>query len=596
MAGAAPGQRRGSAPRSRPPAGTGSRASQAGGARRAARRARPGHGRTSAATVEVAVRETLEALALGDRLIAWPGAPPSSCRPTASLATRCSPGWCARSARVVSLTSTDGGARAAGSRRGLSAAVGDSIAVDGCCLTVVDGDRRTLAFDAVPETLARTTLGRLEPGSAVNLEPALRAGEALGGHYVQGHVDGVGRVRVGRAGGRGLPRVVRRSAGGAALLRREGLGRGRRRLADRRRCGRRRASRSRSSRTRSRRPRSARSSPGGRSTSRRTCSPSTSRSSPGYDLRMATAAEHARRSRPIEEALDEIRERPVRGRRRRPRPRERGRPDDRGRARHARGGQLHGHARARRDLPLPDRAALRRARTCGRSPRASESRHGTAYTTSDRRARGHLDGRLRGRPRPHDPRRDRPGLGAARPDRARAHPPAARARRRRAPARRPDRGGRRPRPPRRADPGRGRLRDHERGRDDGPRARPGRVLRPARPEDDHRRRPDRVPPAAREARRAGDDGAAADRVRRVPGDRVPRDADRQAPRRARQGRGRGRRERARPRPLRVPDRRRLPLAALRLRRAARARAGADRRRGVRASCSTWRRRGAGSAS
>ena len=60
---------------------------------------------------------------------------------------------------------------------------------------MVDGDRKTLAFDAVPETLARTTLGKLEPGAAVNLEPALRAGEPLGGHYVQGHVDGVGRVR-----------------------------------------------------------------------------------------------------------------------------------------------------------------------------------------------------------------------------------------------------------------------------------------------------------------------------------------------------------------------------------------------------------------
>jgi riboflavin synthase len=75
------------------------------------------------------------------------------------------------------------------------ASVGDSVAIDGVCLTVVDGDRKTLAFDAVPETLARTTLGRLAPGAPVNLEPALRAGEALGGHYVQGHVDGVGRIR-----------------------------------------------------------------------------------------------------------------------------------------------------------------------------------------------------------------------------------------------------------------------------------------------------------------------------------------------------------------------------------------------------------------
>jgi riboflavin synthase alpha subunit len=52
-----------------------------------------------------------------------------------------------------------------------------------------------LAFDAVPETLARTTLDGLAEGAEVNLEPALRAGDPLGGHYVQGHVDGIGRVR-----------------------------------------------------------------------------------------------------------------------------------------------------------------------------------------------------------------------------------------------------------------------------------------------------------------------------------------------------------------------------------------------------------------
>jgi riboflavin synthase len=85
----------------------------------------------------------------------------------------------------------------------LSAAVGDSVSIAGCCLTVVDGDRKTLAFDAVPETLARTTLGRLGPGAAVNLEPALKAGDPLGGHFVQGHVDGVGRVRSLEAEGEG---------------------------------------------------------------------------------------------------------------------------------------------------------------------------------------------------------------------------------------------------------------------------------------------------------------------------------------------------------------------------------------------------------
>ncbi len=74
-------------------------------------------------------------------------------------------------------------------------ALGDSVAVNGVCLTAVEADNGTIAFDAVPETIGRTTLARLEPGARVNIEPALRAGEPLGGHIVQGHVDGVGRVR-----------------------------------------------------------------------------------------------------------------------------------------------------------------------------------------------------------------------------------------------------------------------------------------------------------------------------------------------------------------------------------------------------------------
>jgi riboflavin synthase len=73
--------------------------------------------------------------------------------------------------------------------------LGDSVAIDGVCLTVVAFNGATLSFDAVPETLSRTALGTLDQGSRVNLEPALRAGDALGGHYVQGHVDGVGAVR-----------------------------------------------------------------------------------------------------------------------------------------------------------------------------------------------------------------------------------------------------------------------------------------------------------------------------------------------------------------------------------------------------------------
>jgi riboflavin synthase len=75
------------------------------------------------------------------------------------------------------------------------AEIGDSVVIDGVCLTVVAVDGSTFAFDAVPETLARTALSTLERDSSVNLEPALRAGEPLGGHYVQGHVDGVGTVR-----------------------------------------------------------------------------------------------------------------------------------------------------------------------------------------------------------------------------------------------------------------------------------------------------------------------------------------------------------------------------------------------------------------
>jgi riboflavin synthase len=74
-------------------------------------------------------------------------------------------------------------------------AVGDSVAIGGVCLTAVAVDGTQLSFDVVPETLSRTALGRLEPGAGVNVEPALRAGEPLGGHIVQGHVDGVGSVR-----------------------------------------------------------------------------------------------------------------------------------------------------------------------------------------------------------------------------------------------------------------------------------------------------------------------------------------------------------------------------------------------------------------
>ncbi len=73
-------------------------------------------------------------------------------------------------------------------------ALGESIAVNGCCLTVVSFDADAFEADASNETLALTTLGRLPVGAALNLERSLRAADRLGGHLVSGHVDGIGRV------------------------------------------------------------------------------------------------------------------------------------------------------------------------------------------------------------------------------------------------------------------------------------------------------------------------------------------------------------------------------------------------------------------
>ncbi len=98
--------------------------------------------------------------------------------------------------RVLSVKTGRGGMHLAVDVGPLAAglAEGDSLAVDGACLTVcaVAGERAE--FDVVPTTLARTTLGELTVGSLVNLEPALAVGEALGGHIVQGHVDGLAEV------------------------------------------------------------------------------------------------------------------------------------------------------------------------------------------------------------------------------------------------------------------------------------------------------------------------------------------------------------------------------------------------------------------
>jgi riboflavin synthase len=72
--------------------------------------------------------------------------------------------------------------------------VGESVAINGACLTVVTHDARTCRFQAGPETLARTNLGELVAGDRVNLERSLRLVDRLGGHILQGHIDGVGRI------------------------------------------------------------------------------------------------------------------------------------------------------------------------------------------------------------------------------------------------------------------------------------------------------------------------------------------------------------------------------------------------------------------
>jgi riboflavin synthase len=98
--------------------------------------------------------------------------------------------------RVRAVERREGGARLeiAAQRVLEDARVGDSIAVNGCCLTVVDGGDGWWAADAVIETLDRTALGALERDEPVNLERPLRLSDHLGGHLVQGHVDAVGYV------------------------------------------------------------------------------------------------------------------------------------------------------------------------------------------------------------------------------------------------------------------------------------------------------------------------------------------------------------------------------------------------------------------
>ncbi|MCX6108884.1 MAG: riboflavin synthase [Proteobacteria bacterium] len=108
-----------------------------------------------------------------------------------------------RTGRILSLTTpatAAGGAMGAISQliidagKGFETRPGDSVAINGCCLTVTSNKVQLLAFDVSRETLAHTSLGELGENSEVNLERALKLGDRLGGHLVSGHIDGVGVV------------------------------------------------------------------------------------------------------------------------------------------------------------------------------------------------------------------------------------------------------------------------------------------------------------------------------------------------------------------------------------------------------------------
>src|SRR4051794_9484745 len=108
------------------------------------------------------------------------------------------------------VAAVDGGRLRVESAEPLGLGEGDSIAVDGVCLTATAVEDGAFRADVMSETLRRSTLGSLAPGDSVNLEPPLRAGDPLGGHVVQGHVDGTGAVE--SVTEEGFARVVRIAA------------------------------------------------------------------------------------------------------------------------------------------------------------------------------------------------------------------------------------------------------------------------------------------------------------------------------------------------------------------------------------------------
>ncbi|HEX7489392.1 MAG TPA: riboflavin synthase [Anaeromyxobacteraceae bacterium] len=128
-------------------------------------------------------------------------------------------------AAVERATPRQGGARLTLRPRTLDVdalALGESIACSGCCLTVAERGGGLVSFDAVPETIARTTLGGWRPGTLVNLERALALGDRLGGHLVAGHVDAVGEVVARVPEGQGVRLTVSLPAALAPLVAEKG--------------------------------------------------------------------------------------------------------------------------------------------------------------------------------------------------------------------------------------------------------------------------------------------------------------------------------------------------------------------------------------
>jgi riboflavin synthase len=99
-----------------------------------------------------------------------------------------------RTLQIHAVTETAGSRRLALQHPWSDLRHGESIAVNGCCLTVADFSTDQLIFDVIAETLARTNLGSLQPGDRVNVERSLRVGDRIDGHFVQGHVDGTARL------------------------------------------------------------------------------------------------------------------------------------------------------------------------------------------------------------------------------------------------------------------------------------------------------------------------------------------------------------------------------------------------------------------